>query len=133
METNDVLVFAGLGVFSLVAGIFTAQISNEREAVAGDAAARLFHYLAASLWSGATPAVLVLAILVRPEWVDVSILGWQTSLAPLVQLLAIAFGMVLLAYVCLLIYAVLAKDAIAARTAHADQGWTEADARSSGL
>lgn len=135
MANDDLLAILFLIGFSLVMGFFTARTSHRRDPIAGGPVAAVLHYLASALWSATTVTVLIMVFFVRPEWTDVTLLGIQTSIAPLVQIFGIAFGMVGVAYVCLLGYALLAKPELdaRARTNTENAGWTEADARTSGL
>ncbi len=104
--------------FGLVAGYFTARASERREPIYGGAASRAMHYITASLFTGLPIATLLTAILGERWWAAV-----LTALALLVVVNVSAY-----------IFAMLERPAREqALTQKAQQGYTEADARTSGL
>lgn len=130
MDTTDLIAIIGLILFGIVMGVFAARSSNQREKLHGNQVARFFHYVACGLLSSIAPSVLVMALIIHPHWIDIAGL----AVAPIVQMLAIALAMMGLALVCLMIFAVLEKPAKEAwQQAQIDRGWTEKDARESGL
>ncbi len=105
-------------VFGLGAGYFTARASERREAIYGGQASRIAHYITASLFTGLPIAVLFTAIWVERWW------------APL----PVALSLLVVVNVSAYIFAVLERPAREqALTQKAQQGYTEADARTSGL
>jgi len=104
--------------FGLVVGVFTARSSVNRDPIYGDSGARVFHYLTASLSTGAPIAVLPGLFVLENRW----------------YILAIAAIMVGLMYLCAMIFATMERPAReTALAAKVDRGWTEEDARTSGL
>ncbi len=91
MQINWLAPFWGL-LFGLVLGYFVSRRSAAEKPVRGGAAAMVFHYLGASLFVSTGPSVLVGAIFYR---------------MPFLSLLALAFGMMALAFICLTIMAAL--------------------------
>lgn len=118
MEQQDLIAIVGLVIFGLVFGALTARSSEKREAIQSRGAAQVFHYLACALWATVTPTVLV------------SVLVLELGLLPA---LGIAFSMVGVAYIMLILFAMLEQPALVRIQQQEDSGWTEADARSSGL
>ncbi|MCU0513976.1 MAG: hypothetical protein MUE40_15575 [Anaerolineae bacterium] len=130
MDNVDLLSILGLVIFGLVFGVLTARSSNKREKLRGGAVARFFHFSACALMAALTPAVLVMAVFMHPEWVTIG----GISIAPIVQMLGIAVALAALAVLLLIPYALLEQPARAAwEQQQIDQGWTEKDARTSGL
>lgn len=131
METTDILAYAGLVIFGLFFGTFTVQSSNKRETIRTDnAVARLCHYLSCSIMSALTPTVLVTVFIVHPHWATIG----GIAFSPLVQLIGLVVILFALAVLLLIPYASYEKPALAAYTAkQEDRGWTEQDARESGL
>jgi predicted MFS family arabinose efflux permease len=104
--------------FGLVAGYFTARASERRETIYGGAASRIMHYITASLFTGLPIAVLLTAIL-GESW-------WRAILTALVLLVIVNIS----AYIFALFERPAREQAL---TQKAQQGYTEADARTSGL
>lgn len=84
------------GTFGLIFGYFVSQKSAEHKPIRGGGAASLFHYLGASLFVSAGPTVLVGSIFFR--------IGFLPSLA-------LAFGLLASAMICLIIMAALETSA----------------------
>ncbi len=108
-------------VFGGVLGILTARSSHRRDTVHGGTAAQFFQYLGAAFFVGIVPMILCSVFFIHPP-------------GGIGKLLLLGFGFALLSYGALLVYAVLerpAREAALAEAAH--RGWTEEDARTSGL
>jgi len=118
MEQSHLITYGILTVLGLVLGAGVARSSNSREAILSGSPATLFHYLACCILS-----VITLTILGSIFFVEMSLLS--------VVLLAV--GMIVLALVLIMIYAVFEKPAIDQQVQAEDKGWTEKDARTSGL
>jgi hypothetical protein len=117
MDKTQLALLIGLA-FALIGGYFTARSSSKRQPIHGGPAALALHYIAAAGVTGILPVVLASLFL-----------GGGFGLAfPL----ALSFmGTSLLA---LLIFAVIEQPAhTQAQQASQERGWTEHDARTSGL
>ena len=116
-EKQVTTILIGLGI-ALVLGLLTARSSNRREPVYGGPLAHLLHYLGAGLFVAILPTVLTSAFIMRTgEMIPLLVLGF--------------FGA---AYVALLLHAIIERPALLrARAQVEDHGWTEEDARNSGL
>jgi hypothetical protein len=95
-------------------GYFTARGSARREKIYGGQLALVFHYLGAAAMTGVLPVVLASLILGQ---------GFGLAFPLGVSFLATSF-------VALLLFAVIERPA---RARHQKHGWTEHDARTSGL
>ncbi|HLV36099.1 MAG TPA: hypothetical protein VKY59_13325 [Spirillospora sp.] len=113
MDTPVLAFLIGLG-FALVLGYFTARGSARREKIYGGQAALIFHYIGAATVTGVLPVVLASLIL-----------GGGFGLA-----FPLAVSFMLTGFVALLIFAAIERPA---RSQHVARGWTEHDARTSGL
>ncbi len=115
MENAQVALLIGLGC-AAVLGYFTARSSARREKIYGGQAARIFHYIGAAAVTGVLPVVLASLILGG---------GFGTAFP-----LAVSF--MLTGFVALVIFAVIEQPA-RSRQGQTARGWTEHDARTSGL
>ena len=113
MENAPLALGIGLA-FALGLGILTARGSANRETIHGGALAQIFHYIGAAGVTGTLPVVLASLIL-----------GGGFELA-----FPLALSFMLTSLVSLVIFAAIEHPA---KQKAADQGWTEADARTSGL
>jgi hypothetical protein len=110
-------------VFGLVAGFFVERSSHRRDPVYGGSVARVLHYMSASAVA-ALPVTVTAVVITSPE------AGWMR----LGYGLLTALGLSAVMYGSAFLFARIerpARDAALARKAQA--GWTEEDARSSGL
>lgn len=89
MENWQMALLIG-GVFGLIFGIFVTRKSNHEKPVKGGPLANVFHYLGASLFVSAAPTVLIGAVVYK---------------LPFLTDVGLAFGLLAVAFVCLLIYA----------------------------
>ena len=103
----------GLG-FGLVLGYFTARSSAQREKIYGGQTALIFHYIGAAAVTGILPLVLATLILGG---------GFSTAFP-----LAVSF--MVTGFLALVIFAIIEQPA---RSAQVSKGWTEQDARTSGM
>lgn len=115
MENAQVALLVGLGCAAAL-GYFTARSSARREKIYGGQAALIFHYIGAAAVTGVLPVVLASLILGG---------GFGTAFP-----LAVSF--MITGFVALVIFAVIEQPA---RSKHVQtsRGWTEHDARTSGL
>jgi hypothetical protein len=113
MDRTLLALLIGLGC-GLVLGYFTARSSAKREKIYGGQAALIFHYIGAAAVTGVLP--LVLASLIVGG-------GFGTAFP-----LAVSF--MLTGFLSLVIFAIVEQPA---RASHVSQGWTEQDARTSGM
>lgn len=105
-------------LFAAIFGPLAARSSIRREPIYGGWAARIFHFLGAALMMGVVPGVLAALIL-----------GGGFGVA-----FPVAFSFLGLSFLALLLFAAFEKPSRAAALAQTeDQGWTERDARTSGL
>jgi len=118
MTERELIVIAGLVIFGLIAGIFVSQTSKKREAIHGGMMADIFNYISSSIFAASTPTVLVCVLVL-----DTGII------------VAIAMGLTLFlsSLAVLMLYAVFERPAILKAQKAEDTGWTEQDARTSGL
>lgn len=116
MSTEMIALIALIGIGAVFGG-FTARSSIQREAIHGGPIARASNYISAALMAALTPTVLC------------SITVFELGLWALL----IAVVMVILAVVALIPYAIVELPAMQATAAREDRGWTEEDARTSGL
>lgn len=103
----------GLGC-GLVLGYFTARSSARRERIYGGQAALIFHYIGAAAVTGILPLVLATLILGG---------GFHTAFP-------LALSFMVTGFLALVIFAVIEQPA---RSAQLAKGWTEQDARTSGM
>lgn len=106
----------GLG-FGAIFAFYIVPLSSREEAIHGGPLARLFHYLGATCLGASLVAALVTLILGGGLW----------------RAIPLAFGFTALGFVLLLIHAIFERAARDRLPAASDTGWTEEQARSSGL
>jgi cyanate permease len=105
----------GIGLtFALIFGIFVARGSNQREPIHGGPLAQVFHYIGSSGVAGTLPVVLASLIL-----------GGGFGMA-----FPLALSFMATSLIALVIFAAIEQPA---RQNIEDRGWTEQDARTSGL
>ncbi|MFZ4812895.1 MAG: hypothetical protein ACOYL5_00060 [Phototrophicaceae bacterium] len=116
MPTETVILLAGV-VFGLGVGLFTARTSARRDPIYGGAVARFFHYLAASVMTALPLTVIASA-----------------AVGGFLRALTVGLGFFVTLWGCALIFAWLERPAREVALARkVDLGWTEQDARTSGL
>ncbi len=113
MNTPLLALIIGLG-FGLTLGYFTARSSAKREKIYGGQQALIFHYIGASAVTGVLPVVLASLILGG---------GFGTAFP-----LAVSF--MITGFLALVIFAAIEQPA---RSTQTSKGWTEQDARTSGM
>lgn len=118
MNENAPVIILGLIIFSLFFGALTARSSNRRQRIQSGTIAKAFHYISCSVMAGLTPTVLTSVIILE---------------VPVLAALGTAVIMVGIAVILLMPFAMYEKPAIEEAQRAADTGWTEADARASGL
>lgn len=118
MENFNPLMVVLAGVaFGLVVGVLTERSSNRRDPIYGGGPARLFHYLAASAVT-AMPVTIISAAIA----------------GGILFALIVALALAAVLWLSALIFAAIERPAReAALSAKAARGWTEEDARTSGL
>ncbi len=104
-----------------------ARNSVQRQAI-HSGPARIMHYLAASTMTAVTPTVLLNLIVMRIGFLPVVGEHWNVILSTVVIVLA----MVASTLFFLVLHAILEKPYLGQVSA-VDRGWTEEDARTSGL
>lgn len=114
-DTLIVLLLVGFGI---IAGTFVARSSKQREPLHGGALSETFHHLAASLMAVVTPTVLT------------GIFILQMGVLQALLIAVLLFGGAIVASVA---HATFEKGALDALSTATDSGWTEDDARTSGL
>ena len=115
MDDRLIAALIGLG-FAAILGFIVARRSEAEEPIHAGTAARAIHYFAVSAISGVGPAVLSSVILGN---------GIRFSFPLGIGFLAVGWSL-------LLVFAAIERPA-AERAKRESRGWTEADARSSGL
>lgn len=116
--SRELIVLVILVVCGVVFGWTTAQSSLKREKIHSSGLARVFHYLSSALMAALTPAVLLFIFVLH---------------LPFLTAIGIAISMFALSVLFLVPFAFLEKPALEAARAKEDRGWTEKDARESGL
>ncbi len=116
MQPQVIALIVG-GLFGLGAGVFTARASQQREPIYGGGAAVAMHYFTASI-STATPVMTILCLITGGFLYAVSV----------------ALSLLILSYASATVFATLERPAReGALSQKIAQGWTEEDARTSGL
>jgi hypothetical protein len=128
MDTIDVIAILALVVFGVVAGFFVSRHSQSRQPILGGPVARALNYAASALLISLAPTMLTMIFIVHPAPLYIG----DTRLPPLVVLVLIAVGLMGGALLLLLPYGAIEASA-KAPVIEEDRGWTEQDARSSGL
>lgn len=118
MEQTELTTLAVLVIAALFLGTLAARSSSKREAILSGSPATIFHYLANAIMSVVTLTVLASVFVLRLE---------------LLTIVVVIVGMVAISLVLLMIYAAFEKPAIEKKKLEDDRGWTEEDARTSGL
>lgn len=116
--STEVISIAALIAIGVIFGSFVARSSNQREAIRGGTLARGSNFVSAALMAAVTPSVICSATVLE--------LG-------ILRALLIAVVMVVLAIAVLIPYAIAEKPVLDAAARQEDLGWTEEDARTSGL
>jgi hypothetical protein len=104
-------------VFGLILGIFTARSSAKRDPIYGGIGSKALHYLMASAITAMPATILALALQAGLVFAILVAVGFAIFL----QLMSLVFG------------AVENPARRVALQAQTDRGWTEEDARASGL
>lgn len=111
-------------VFGLVAGVFTARASERRDPIYGGAGARALHYLTAAIFT-ASPIAVIGSLFAMDD------VGFWARLGTAV-LIALTF--LVISHVIGVGFAALERPARERALAQqTERGWTEEDARTSGL
>jgi hypothetical protein len=113
MDTPLLAFLIGLGC-GLVLGYFTARSSAKREKIYGGQTALIFHYIGAAAVTGVLPVVLASLILGG---------GFRTAFP-------LALSFMVTGFLALVVFAIIEQPA---RSAQLSKGWTEQDARTSGM
>ena len=124
----EVLAVLFLIGFALVVGAIIANISNQRDLIHGGAPSKLFNFLGAALFAVILPTILVVIFVFHPQTTEIA----GITFYPFMQIVSIAISLSLLSYCMMLIHAMFEHPA-KEKSGDLDQGWTEEDARSSGL
>lgn len=127
MDTIDVIAILALVVFGAVAGFFVSKHSQSRKPILGGPVARVLNYAASALLISLAPTACVMVTIIHPAPLYVG----DTRIPPFIPLIGLLLGMMGLALLLLLPYAII-EPAPKAKNDD-DRGWTEQDARSSGL
>ena len=115
--TTEQVVIGFLIVFGVVVGYVIAHRTEAKSPIHGGGIAWLCNYIASAL------------IVSLPLTVILSIFALEMHA---VRVIIMAIGMLALAFVILIVYAVVEKPYLE-QSLQEDRGWTEEDARSSGL
>ena len=129
-STLEMLALLALLLIALRLGYVVHNRSSARQSIFGGPASALFNFLSAACFAAILPTVLIIVIALRPEHVELAGMVWH----PLIlAVLALASG----SFAFALLHAVAERGPLArARQEEADRqsrGWTEQDAKSSGL
>jgi len=117
---RELLFIAFMVVFGLFFGWLTHKAAMKRQKITTKSPLALaFHYLASAIMAALTPGVLGMVIFLE---------------IPLLNALLVAAAMFAVAFALMLPFASLEQPALAqALAAQEERGWTEKDARESGL
>lgn len=126
-STFELSALIAMIAIGLLLGREVHKRSASQRLIHGGAVSSLFNYLSASCFAGILPTVLIIVIILRPENVIFAGIIWH----PLIlAVLALGLG----SYLFALLHALVERGPMArAMQAEAARGWTEEDARSSGL
>jgi hypothetical protein len=116
METRLLVTLLIIIVFAVFASLPVSRASQKRDKIRGGSLAKIFHFLGVLSYLMVLPSALVGSIV----------------LGPLAFGVPMAVSALLISIVCLLLYAVFELPS-RANQSEEDQGWTEKDARTSGL
>lgn len=103
--------------FAVIASFPAVRSSKRKDKIMGGFMAEVFHHIGVAAYLGIVPAALIGSLLVGPGELGIPL----------------AFLCLGLGVVALLFYAAFEKPARAALPKSDDHGWTEQDARTSGL
>jgi hypothetical protein len=93
------------GAFGLIVGVFAARKSAKEKPIRGGTLAKLFHYLGASAFVAVAPTVLVGSYLYKLHFFPRLLRG-----------IGLGFGLLAVAAVCLILYAVFEAPAAQKQT-----------------
>ncbi len=126
----DGLILAALAALALWLGRLVHHRSLQQQAVHGGGVARFFNFLSGLCFVAILPTVCASVLFLHPELIDVA----GITLNPLI---AIVLGLAALSLVFSLLFALVEKAPAArdhqAKVQRERLGWTEEDAKSSGL
>jgi hypothetical protein len=128
MDTIDVIAILALLVFGVVAGFFVSRHSHNRQPIHGGPVARALNFVASARLLSLAPTMLTMIFIIHPDPLYIG----ETRLPPILILILIAVSLMGGALLLLLPYGAIEASAKAPVTEE-DRGWTEQDARSSGL
>ncbi len=132
MESSqvDALALIALVALALWLGMIAHRRSAGQHAIHGGSASRLFNYLSAACFAAILPTVLFTVFILHPENIRVAGLFWHPLILAVVALALGSLGFALL-------HAVFERGPLtraAQQRAEVEaRGWTETDARTSGL
>ena len=124
-----------LGLLALVTivwrlGWLVHQRSVARKAIYGGSASTLFNFLSGLCFAAILPTVLMSVLVLHPEAVALAGIVWHPLL---LAVLALALGSFAFALLHALVERAPLQQALHQEAAREAQGWTEEDAKSSGL
>lgn len=132
MTTLQTISLAILVLLALAGGTYIHRRTSEDDPLYGGVISRATNFLASALLVAIAPSVLCTLFVFQPNWLGE--LRFIFDWADLLEALFIAVIMTGLALALLLVQARFEQDATRGmRTQTEDRGWTEEDARSSGL
>ena len=132
MESSqvDALALIALVALALRLGMIAHRRSAAQLAIHGGSASRLFNYLSATCFAAILPTVLFTVLILHPENIRVGGIVWHPLILAVFALALGSLGFALL-------HAVFERGPLTRaleNTAEVDmRGWTETDARTSGL
>ena len=129
-STVDLFALLALLMIALRLGIVAHNRSAARQPIFGGPASALFNTLSAACFAAILPTVLMIVIVLQPDHVELAGMTWHPLILAVLALAVGSFGFALL-------HAIIERGPLErARQDEADRqslGWTEADAKSSGL
>ncbi len=130
LSLADALGLTGLVAIALRLGWLVHKRSVSKQPIHGGMPANLFNYLSAACFAAILPTVLMMVIILHPDNVQLAGIVWH----PLI-LAVIALGLGSLAFAMLhafFEYGPMTRE-MQQEATRAARGWTEEDAKSSGL
>lgn len=118
MDNRTLVIVLGLVVFGLVFGALTARSSEKRLKIYGGSMSRLFNYLASSAMTALAPTALISIFVFRLE---------------ILQIVLVVAGIFAITFIFITLHAIIEKPALEQMKPVEDRGWTEQDAKTSGL
>ncbi|MCY4146267.1 MAG: hypothetical protein OXE95_11135 [Chloroflexi bacterium] len=130
VEAEHVIALAGLVLLALRLGWLAHRRSASRQPIYGGMLSLMFNYLSSVCFVAILPTVLMTALVLHPPPVELAGIIWSPLLLAVVGL---GLGSLVFAILHALVERAPLQSAEAQQAVSEARGWTEADARTSGL